>query len=453
VLETNNLYISCQNKLVIIKNNLEKNKNIIEENKENFRFETINNELVNMNKDIQCNKSFTNGKNTILLDLIAIPSHMINCFRNNCLSLYLEYYYYLMSLKSNPASIIQTLIKVCEKLNHGIGNLLIKMLRQNNNNLKEMNLEDINDILNLEINPILSGHNLSIGLRKINVILFQFHIYYDYFQINENSPIEKFVEFFQFFKEKLFIIKNETNENEDIIEASLNFIFDNYVHPTIQKYYFIPSSQYTVNKFTQRRNILCQYLLENNFTSLGKIEETINQNFYIFLDLNLTNNSTMIHRYLRGIKDIKKLLTQDNQDKYEVLVVLNNNLVEIYNIIIEEHCYSSLLTMSITHKYHLINKLNCHFDHILKILSNFFMDNCYIIKYDTFTNNSKQGQSSANELIVFKNQLFNFSNESGIIMEFLRDIYRVLGLNKYWELYGIKEIKNWSDSFLIDDVE
>lgn len=453
MLETNNLYISCQNKLVIIKNNLEKNKNIIEENKENFRFETINNELVNMNKDIQCNKSFTNGKNTILLDLIAIPSHMINCFRNNCLSLYLEYYYYLMSLKSNPASIIQTLIKVCEKLNHGIGNLLIKMLRQNNNNLKEMNLEDINDILNLEINPILSGHNLSIGLRKINVILFQFHIYYDYFQINENSPIEKFVEFFQFFKEKLFIIKNETNENDDIIEASLNFIFDNYVHPTIQKYYFIPSSQYTVNKFTQRRNILCQYLLENNFTSLGKIEETINQNFYIFLDLNLTNNSTMIHRYLRGIKDIKKLLTQDNQDKYEVLVVLNNNLVEIYNIIIEEHCYSSLLTMSITHKYHLINKLNCHIDHILKILSNFFMDNCYIIKYDTFTNNSKQGQSSENELIVFKNQLFNFSNESGIIMEFLRDIYRVLGLNKYWELYGIKEIKNWSDSFLIDDVE
>jgi hypothetical protein len=465
VLEVNNLYTTVQNKIAIIKNSLEKGRNIIEENSELFNMDKINLELNILNKYIQCNKSFTNNStHNVLLDLLNIPCCMIDCFRNKCLDLYLEYYNYIKEVDNTHnddthKSTIRLVKTYADKINEILCNLIQKMIRQNSRELNDFKYEEIFDILNLNSysnklfkNSIIfknksESESYSPEMKIITVILYQFSTYYKTISFNTGKI---FTDFFNFCKEKIFLI-NDVGINDTVLsEFSINYIMEEYFIPTLKNYYFDQNNGYSINLYKERKNELVNFIsnsiLKNNPHThiIVQVKEIINSNFFAYLDHILNMNQFMIKRYLSGVKDIKKLLTAENQNqltdnkyKNELLVILYNNLSEIYNDIIAENITQS--NVSIKDKYRILSSMEEHVEKLLTIIQNFFNDNFYLMRQENISSESIDN---------FKKELIDTDEGKGVVIEFLQDIHSLLGLRKLWLNKTFPEKKLFWDNFL-----
>jgi hypothetical protein len=491
--------MNSQNKIEFIKNFLQKNKSIIEENRELFSSNKILRELSNLNLNIQTNKLIST-KNQYILDLLSIPYNMIQCFKNNCLSVYLEYYAYVKSIKATHENeenleVIKLIHRSVDQVNKSVSNLITKMLEQDNSNLKEFNLDEINDLLNLKMSNILDEHSLKniensqeqLKLSKqINLILYQVSLFYHNQNFNKNTNLRIIESFFDFIKEKCNLIKKFEPLNYKLIKESAIFLLiENYLLPIIKNFYFSDSNGYSIENYVDRKNKIIfllkdlfsefsgenilqpdnQTRIYNNFygKSIKPILDILIEKFYSYLDYLMNLNITSIKKYLLGYKDIKKFLSASatseisnpeisnngllNILKFEILLILKNNLTEIFNSMTTQNPNflntSSLLLLSIKEKNKLLIKFNEHIETLIGLIQIFFDDNMYILKYDSYSQ----------EIELFKSNLFNFSTNKGIFLEYTQDLYSVLGLNKLWENKVYEEKRTKWGEFLSDNLD
>jgi len=562
-------------KIHLIKNYLDKNKIIVEENKELFATQNILEKLLQLNQNVQNNKflSTASKPQSHLMDLISIPFHMINSFRNNSLGIYLEYKNYLNDIsitQENSLPIINHLKETAGKINKIVSNLIIKILGQDEGILKtDWNLEEINDILELPLNEIFKNNKNELislysdndqqinFLKKLNTILYSISLNYNNLilylesnKINFNLILKKFKKFLNFSIQKINLVFKTENEqrinNDNFLELELIYykkliihFLEKFVLELIKKYILINGSNKNTNNISRNNNnklkldpeielykdyknlifefisellksnsylleynnsdkkkdeknyeIISQLKLEfaNNFKNiLGEIYQILNTNFNLYLDSIIKINENSVRRYLLGTKDVRKLLTTENQQpfnssnsnnienssepnsntnsnnintstevsyidpnklqKFEFLVILYNNLQEIFNIITQENSYilvyPELKLISVKEKHNLIEKFEGHCDVILNLINNFFYDNLFVIK----------SSSMVTEVEYFKNCLLNLKNENGKIIEFVRELYQLLGLRKLWENKINKKEKSLWENFLSSKLE
>ena len=347
----------------IIKLNIEKNKKLI--------LSKHNNQELNHNFGlIQIYKHI--NKNTEILDLISIPYHMISCIKNNAYEFYTEYYNYIRSIDFNE-NIISILKLVCENINYIVKNMINKLLFYDTKH--DIPLNCIYDILKIEKSDMFDKL-----YKEAEVILYQLTLY-------DKKDVK-------FYISKVDLLR--TILPEEMFYKSLNYIIERYVDikdiNTLQLF----------NIDISKLNILPQ------------IEDKILNSLLTDIDSLLARNIQYIKKYLSTIKDIKKLLSFDSSNsilKYDIVVIINNNLTEILNEIFK------FRINRIKYKTIIINKFNLHLNNILKILQIFAEDNYYLIIYDSI-----QEEIKAFKLILFETfnniliTLYTYLNLSNLVI-------------------------------------
>lgn len=451
LIDINSLYSETRNKIDLIKLQINKNNSIIDSNKQ---FASEHQELSSLYKNVQVNKLLLANKNPVFLHLLSIPSYMVNCIKNNTLDLYLEYYQYLLKINSNSI-VIKNIKNVAEKINSCLVNLLKKILQQNSTyNFK---LEEINDILEFRFYQVLNSFLNEVNyaeLKKINVIIYQFFVFFKYLNLDKNETnFKKIKQFFAFSQEKIVLLESISINNQNLLINLLEYLLINFFIPIVKNSLFQNLKNF--EKFKKRKEFIMNFFtefiqIENSslkiifpkLTNLSEIEKLIIDNFFIYFDNTLKINKTNLKKYLSTIKDIKKLVTIDSFYiekesfiNYDILVILNNNLNEIFSNIQE---ISGLIETNIKYKLQIINKVNSHLDsEVLQMIQNFFEDNLYILLYDSFTK----------EIDEFRSQALN------ILLDFFKDLYNSLSVVKLWEeKEKLKKLKTF-ESFLNSELE
>lgn len=427
---------------------------------------------------------------------------MIQSFKNNCLSVYLEYYEYIQNINIHNQNhenfeIIKLVQRTSDQVNITVSNLIRKMLEQDNTNLKEFNLDEINDLLKLKISNFLiecvnfenSDNSLEhIKLcKQINVVLHQVSIFYSIQKFNKNTNLKIIESFFDFLKQKSNLIKTfDPSKYKLVIQSAIFNLIDNFLLPIVKIFYFSESNGFLNENYLDKKNkiifllndLFCEILpedknqLSENVTntydnfyekSIKPIFDILTEKYYIYLDYLMNLNLTCIKKYLSGYKDIKKFLLasaiQESSNaenpttgatgiqKFEILVIINNNLTEIFNTIATQIpnilINTNLLHLSIKEKSKLIKKFNDHIETIITLIQSFFNDNMYILKYDSYSQ----------EIQLLKSFLFNFITKKGIFLEYTKDLYSLLGLNKLWESKVYDEKKTKWGEFLSENLE
>jgi hypothetical protein len=480
----------------LIKHYQEKNRNIVEENSTLFKASQINEELSPFSESIQLNKNIMNKQN-IILDLVSIPNSMINCFKNGCLDLYIEYYNYVKSLDEREYAtssrkennIISLIKRNVEKLNNLVKVLIGKMLLHGGTmslNLcpseqNDFKLEEIFVILELEsfAKEIFNFSEFNDVVKKITVILHAMNLYFINYQSlslnTSNIPVhlenKNILKLFEYCKEKFsfisFICGNESYS--ECLNSSKFFILEKLILPVVRENYFDSSKgeesqrveesyskSNSLFSFKDKKDNLINFLNEiNSYSykeensnvnfSLSKIKEIINENFFLYLDRVLVFNQNSVCRYLSRTKDFKKLTACENQIRNEFITILQFNFLEILN---EITCQEF---NSIKEKFRLFSMIEKSTDKILNSIQNFFNDNFYLIKINSEIEYNKDNSQPETPLKNFKLLLIDIEKEKGIILEFIKNIYDCQGLIKFWEKKFLPSKKEEWMKFLAEE--
>ena len=440
VLNIYKLYEQIIDKTNVIKGSLSQNMKIIGKNKLYFDPNNINKGVDNIINDIQMNKTLIKDYNSNSIDnlvnLLSIPHFMIECFRNKEYDLYLEYYNYGISLSEEQKLLFS--IKKCIIYVNEMVNILIKNLVSINYSLNISN-EMLFTILNLKINTIFeefTDDNLKDKFRDLTVYLYQIDLY-----MNEKKK-NFTLEILKYFNEKFDLILKTDIQEKVIYEKIYKNIFELYLINIIKE--LLEKNNYNIirNKITE---FLIQIkLLENSPINFNEIDEIMKKYFFNNLDKLILDNETHINNYVSSFSDVKKffnslipqnMVNNNNnplQLKYEICLVIYNNLVYINNFIVDENFirYKDKMTV--------IETIIKHCNNILKILNSFFNSHLLIFNltpdiinlYDEFKEIilDKILMTIIKDLFSF----FQISNEMDITKE-IEEYDNFKSLNKYEE--------------------
>jgi hypothetical protein len=375
-MEINTTYANIQNKIDLIKFNIEKNKKLA-----STKFN--NNEVNEMFDDIQIYKYI--NKHTEILDLMSIPSYMIQAIKNNSYDIYLEYFKFIKSV-SCDINLIKLIKATCVKINSILSGIIRKTLF---NDIKsDISLSDMNDILELQINEMLGESD-----KEANIILYQLGC----------NPERKEIEYY---KRKIDMLRNYLND--DKFYTCMNYILDNYIDVK------------DVN------TLLLLNIDLGRVRSLSTFEDSIMNSIFDSLNNTFIKNLTLIRKYLASVKDIRKLLTPDSSNnlvKYDIIVIINNNLIDIINGVLNYNI------QKIKHKTKIITVIDKHILDILNLIQIFAEDNSYLFIYS----------SIQSEVDIFKTILFD------VLSSTLKCLYSHLDLIRIFE---IKDKSIWNFLFL-----
>jgi hypothetical protein len=379
-MEINTTYANIQSKIDIIKFNLDKNRKLVS---------TKNNhsELNELFDNIQTFKYI--NKHIEILDLMSIPFYMIQCIKNNTYDIYLEYFQFIKNVNWDH-NLIKLIKSSCVKINSILSNIIRKTLF---NDIKsDITLADMNDILELEMNEILGEDD-----REANVILYQLGC----------NPERKE---FEFYKKKIELMRNYLDDEK--FYHGVNYILDNYVD---------------IKDIT---SLLSLKIELGRITGLAAFEENILNSFFDCLNGMFIRNISLTRKYLASVKDIRKLLAPDSSNssvKYDIIVIINNNLTDIINSILNYNI------QKIKHKTKIIDIIDRHILDILNLIQTFAEENSYLFIYS----------SIQSEIEIFKNILLDVLNSN------LKTLYSHLDLTR---LYEVKDKNVWN-FFLINDLD
>jgi len=408
---------------------------------------------------------------------------MINCFRNGCLDLYIEYNNYIRSLSVKRkdsdhygTDVINLIKQNVEKINFVIKLLLRKMLTYSSVNLQSnpshelpYKSEEIYEILELDSytreifsfdHDASSKYNLEIDtppvVKRVIVILFGISLFFENLSLfkynrevtaadrlnNKNSLMR----FFSYSKEKVLSFSEICAEDNITLErCAKKYLLEKFILPIVKEKYFDPilitsgsidTKLNSYHEYIEKRKTLEIFLKElkldlfeenqNSFShylnSLSAIKEIIIENFFSNFENFLFFNLNSLKRYLAKIKDFRKLFSSDNQLRNELIYILHSNFSEIINEI-SYHNFNS-----IKEKSRLLKIIDKNISLIINTIQDFFMDDFYLIKLS-----GQDSTGNISHLNNFKLQLLDLENEKGIIIEFMRNIYESQGLKKYWE--------------------
>lgn len=426
----------------IIKSSLESNIKLIEKNKNTFDEKNINKDLEKVTNDIKINKFIL--KNQALLHFMSIPNYMIQNFQNNNFDLYIEYYNYVKSIKqigeNDKSGIINEIIKICFYVHKKIKETIINLLSVNYKKIEIKN-EQMFDILELEPNNEIFDNKSELTIndevKKISMLLFEIEIY-----MKKNASTLTNIEALNYFEEKIVKI-NEVFSNKENKKKIVNLIYEKYLSSIIKDYF----NESNVNAYlTQREKILNfinnTKLNENNYALINEIDGVMKKNYFSFLQKNLDKNDKYIKNYFILVKDIKKffasIITSNNPNpslnvlKYEINLILFNNLAYINNIITTDNFIKH------KDKVETITMVVNHCENVIKHVIHFFNENLFLLKLSA---------ENEREFMSFK-EIFLIN----IIHKFLSDIYKFFQMQNAFEqtvLQGEKELNELTNKNIL----
>lgn len=417
-----------------IKHNLARNLVLVEEN---IKVKGDIKDLTSLYKEVLLNKSF-NTKMIHVLDLLSIPSEMVLCLRNNSLDLYLEYYNYSQTMPDTNK--VTVLIKeVVNQINTVVIALVSKIVTQDFST--EMSLEMMNDVLRLNLDPVLQIEGESVEdrnvLKRLNVILHQIEVFYS--GADKNSQGANILNFL-FRKLNSIVSNNADSSISAVVQKTIIYVINNYLVPFCKDYYF--QGDTSSSEFLIKKDLLSGYLeavsshISSSCHGLVVLEELIVSKHLLNIQKMLQTNNTNIQRYISIKKDLKGLLSVDsnNKDKqlsFEVLILLHNNLVDVQEAI------GRVLLTKTKDKHSLIKSVDSNIFVLFNMLQDFFEDNMYLMRY----------QELQPGIENFKSQLVNST-----LLPFYQDLHMYLNLARLWEnTERDNYVKQWS-SFLSETI-
>jgi hypothetical protein len=386
------------------------------------------------------------------------------CFKNKEIKLYLEYINYTRNI-SHSHPIIKLVKESVESIHKHVKNLLSNLIKEESKDIG-YNFEDLNDLFELE-RILFIEYEFSINLKKINFLIYLIKMQLDE-GMNNPEKVKNSEKLFISIQDKCSLIKNiiSSENSVKLYEECLNYISDKIlirlIHIYFQDFTYLNSTK-QIDKINFVLEILRNlFVSDNNYSSIisaslistfKTILSHVSNYFYIYIDGLTKNNESYVKRYLSGTKDIKKLLSSpleasvsDKQDirNSELLVIIYNNINFLFSEITDKHplliMHHELNTLPVIEKNKILGIIKNHFENILSTINNYLEDNMFLIKIELHEN----------EIIIFKNSLFDFSsiNNEGILLTVLDKIYKNLGLNKLWEIKDKEKIKTNYERYL-----
>jgi hypothetical protein len=379
LLDISKTYTSVQNKIDFIKLTLEKVKKT--------EFKRKDEEVSECATRVATYKLLI-SKYQMLLDLISIPYNMVLCIRNNNLELYLSYLNYINGIGSD-CEIISAVGKAANKVNEILCNILHKILVYDSKH--DFNLSQIGNVLKIRINPLFEvGVDTADTVKQANVILYQFTLF------SGGS-------FIDFLKIKIKVLTGLLGDEGVYLYKAIRFILNTYVkdHLNINLKGYRDTKQFLFDLF----DFINSEIDLARIPELEWFEDTVITRLLTYINELYKNNTTMIKKYLSSIKDLKGLLKAENElVRYELLVILNNNLLEILGQV-----YSTKVN-KIIYKKDIISGLDEHVREVLDMIRLFFEDNYFLFQtplageIDTFK------ATLCNTLLIIYTDLFKYLN-------------------------------------------
>lgn len=430
ILDISALHKAINEKINLIKSTTSNNLTLIEQNNISFNEKIINEQFGTITEDIRLNKEIINPSSG-LLDLLGIPQRMIECFSHNNIPLYLEYRDFINSISSKDKVI--TLIKSKAILVNDLICALINKLIQVDYNFS-ISKGNIYDLLCMKRHPIFTNNdeiNANEYIKDLCVLFFQIECY-----LKQSHSVNDQL---TFFKEKIAqsLYEDKSRSNPTLSEIRKKFIskmMENYLIDIFKKIY-------TNNKisFTQVKETIESFLLHTQILNVISDENLIEldqmEKEFLFIHLNqmTLQGIEALKNYFLMTKDVRKLFSSIIDSiplKYEIAIILYNNLYTIHGKITEETSWR------LKDKITILDTIHSHCKEIIELIKAFFDENLFQFKLTS---------EIEKEFDVFKNIIFN-----KIILQFVSDVYTTLGLSKSFEIKGKKELVNlFNDEFSI----
>jgi hypothetical protein len=457
VLEINELYNSCQEKLIDIQNLSHKNQIIIRDCSNLITRAEFNHQSLNISSQIETNKQIL-GNNSLIMDFITVPNIMINCIKNGCFTLYIEYLNYFNSLPQLNYEVYRVIKFAINKIHSQVKNFIFKNLQQNF--CLDITLEEIHGILELPKNEFLTDvmklEENSSSNKKLSALLYQFQVYFSNLDLQtKNLKRINSEKFLRFTREKFQILKTVLIEEEltEYFKLFIDFLMNDYLNTILKEFVnfkdvnqsifskeneFRCNTEIIINFFSQFFEDFSEYISENEQNTLFN---EINQSlicFFFELFTSILNKAEINQtKYLNSNREMKKILSVDQTSsghiKFDILIIIYNNLNEIRNCLID----NKLFLKQIKDKNRILTLVNTHTSSIIERLQSFFEQNMYLMKLELFRN----------EIIAFKAQLCE-----AILNPFHKDVYDILDLIKLWDQRdSLSKNTQWQD-FLSDDI-
>jgi hypothetical protein len=334
----------------------------------------------------------------MLADLLSIPYNMIMCVRNNKLDIYLNYVDFVMNnltAMNEEFEVIWIVNKAVGKINEIISNILKKSLIFDLKN--DFNPIHIAEVLKINSNPIFNNIEND-GIKQASLILYQFSI------------IDKSINFVEFLKLKILTLVALLNSNSNLLTTTIDYILNiyvkGYINAQLISYPQTKAFLFNLTNFMREQNVDLSAL-----NSLNLFEDILLNKFISHIKEQFASSLNLIKKYLSSIKDLRRLLSIENDlVKYDILVIINNNISEIFSSIYE------LRINKIVYKKVLLNEIDSHIGLVLEMLRAYFEDNYYFLD-----------NSLTSEIDNFKATLCN------TLLMLYNEIYRYLDIYRLWQ--------------------
>lgn len=418
VIKVTSLFNEISTKTAIIKSSLEKNINIIEKNKTTFDENNINKEIYNVVNDIKINKSMmkSNSNNNYILDIIAIPSNMLQCFIKEEFDLYCEYRDYVNSIDDNIDRTLDDIKNTVNYIDKELTKMMIDLLSCDCSTFK-IDYLLLYRLLKLSINSVFDTENEE--TQKLSVILYKCDEYYNKNKTNDSISL------LSYFTKVIKDINTNTH-NKAYRSSSISFLYDKYLSSLIKSIIDDKSISYNIKKikiidFVDNANMNS----EEYSNVIVDIDTPLKKKFFEYIKETMNNNREVVKDYFIMMKDIKKLYQAVIQSvngtielKYEICYIIYNNLCYINNIVTNE------IFLRHKDKVKMIEIMIEHCDDILRIICDFYNDNMFIFRLN---------DEIEKEHNQFKEILMN-----KIIFKFLGDIYNFFQMPNAFDLHCLK---------------
>ena len=437
VLNIYKLYEQIIDKTNVIKGSLSENVKIIEKNKLYFDPKNINKGVENIINDIQMNKllikDFNSNAQDNIINLLSIPYYMIECFKNKEYDLYLEYYNYGLLFFKEQKLLLN--IKNCIQYVHEMIIKLIKSLISINFSLN-ISSEMLFTILNLKINPIFDDffdENIKDQIRDLSVYLYEIDLY----MIDKKTNFT--LEILNYYCEKFNLILKTSLQNKLIYEKIYRTIFELYLLNIIKE--ILEKNNYNIIRNKIIDFITQIELFKYSPINYNETDEIMKKYFFNSLDKYISNNETYISNYISSFSDTKKFLSSfipqnmvnnnSNELKFEICLVIYNNLIYINNFIVEENF------IRYKDKMMVIENIVKHCNNSLKTLNSFFNSHLLIFNLNS-------------EIINTYNEFKDIILDK-ILIPFLKDIFSFFQISNEMDI--TKEIEEYENFKSINTFE
>lgn len=414
ILEINELHKIIHEKMNIVKSITSNNLSLIEQNTISFNEKIINEQFGTITEDIKLNKEILNNS-TGLIDLLSIPQRMIECFSHNTIDLYLEYRDYINGILSTNKIVIE--IRSKAKVVNDLICALIKKLIQVDYRFT-ISKANIYDILSLIRHSIFTDNdelNAKEYIKSLSVLFFQIECY-----LKQSHSIHDQL---LFFTEKIAQTIHDSKSKNNAIINDINKKFCSKIMEEYLINIFKQLYLHNQDSFKQTKEVIETFMFQTqilnvitneNVTEFDQMEKDF---FFQFLSQMLMKNIEALNNFLLMTKDVKKLFasTIDSLSlKYEVVVIIYNNLYAIYNQIAEEKYWR------LKDKKTLLDTVYSHCQDIMEMIRVFFDDNLFQFK---LTTEMEKEFNSFKDILLYK-----------VIAQFMSDVCVVLGLSQAFEL-------------------